>query len=284
LLYEKELPLGSFFIAALLMTMDSLIRSSLVTSFVVLATASYLNAKLELGRAHSLSISEEEWTLPGPVLNFRTLSADIAWIRTLLLFGENKRHGIINSKSVLAAGRQIADFDSKFRDIYVFFPAMAMSGRGQLTEEELLEITHFLQEGVDRFPLDAEIPFSAAMNFVGYSDGVDRERRLREVERAIDLLRISISRDPEAIDTVNVLQWFLNRRVQLSGDQPNPLEQARIVEKLLPYINDPWIRFYLIEELKDLGVEPLVPDPAIFIVEQYLSRTLAEVVVMTNHE
>jgi hypothetical protein len=193
-------------------------------------------------------------TLAAPVLNYQTMSGDIVWIRTLLLFGEDKRRGVSSPGSVLSAGRQIADFDPLFRDIYVFFPAMAVSGKSRLSEEELEEITRFMEQGFAQFPDDADLPFRAALNFIGYSEGADDERRLREVERAIGLLRISVARDPVAVDSVNVLRWFLNRRARLLGQQPDPDEQRRLLEGLLLHTADLRVRESVIAELGDMGI------------------------------
>lgn len=192
--------------------------------------------------------------LPSSILNFRTMSADIVWIRTLLHFGENKRRGVHSPATVLSAGRQIANFDPLFKEVYSTFPALVISGRSRLNEAELEEITRFLEEGIVQFPNDPELPFRAALNFIGYSEGADNDRRLREIERAIRLLHISIARDPSALDSTNVLRWFLKRRARLLGEMPDRKEEIELLEGLLLQTSDARVRESILTELEAMGI------------------------------
>lgn len=221
----------------------------------VVGSGSFLNGNVEFQRAkiaHSAS-AKFDHPLELPLTVFPTLAADLVWIETLIKYGENKRFGGGAFDWMIPTGHRIADLDPEFRVVYDHVPAMAFAGRNRLREEELEEINQLVLRGASVFKDDPQLPFSAAMNYIGYSDGSDTDRRVRELEKGIEYLRESLERRPNA-EAMAVLNWFLTRLSALRGQGRNDAERVRILRDALDTAVDHRLRRILTDELRILGV------------------------------
>jgi hypothetical protein len=201
----------------------------LIIAFTLLVPI-YLNLQLELTRQR-LKFDESvqqgingELPVSSPwVLNYKTLTADIAWLDTLIRHGELKRNGLSPQDTLLVIAKEIAATDPYFYPIYEWVPAAYMIPRHQLTEDELLNVAGLMDIGIQTFPRDSQLPFSAAMNFIGKSDLSDKSRRIRELSKAIAYLKVSADRPNAREDLPALISALSKRVVELKGDNNREL-------------------------------------------------------------
>lgn len=214
----------------------------LIIAFVFLVPF-YLNFHLDLTRQHLRFDESVQLGIDGGlpvsspwVLNYKTLTADIAWLDTLIRHGELKRNGLSPQDTLLVKAKEIAANDPHFYPIYEWVPAAYMIPRHQLTEDELLNVAGLMDIGIQTFPRDSQLPFSAAMNFIGKSDLSDKNRRIRELTKAIVYLKVSADRPNAREDLPALISALSKRVVELKGGNtreltplPVSLEQSSVV-------------------------------------------------------
>lgn len=194
-------------------------QNTLLFIALALLVPIYLNSNLELSRQrlrfeepNQLAIVDELPLSSAWVLNYNTLAADIAWLDTLIRHGEMKRDGLSPQEHLLTRGREIAAVDPLFYPVYEWVPAAYMIPRHKLNEEELMTIASLMDIGIQTFSMDSQLPFSAAMNFIGKSDLSDKNRRVRELTKAVDYLKISAER-PNAREDLTALISAISKRI-----------------------------------------------------------------------
>lgn len=188
-----------------------------VVSLCVLLFVSFLNADINLKRKAiartTPPISLEVGTLPNLFAIFSEPSiADLYWVETIVLDGEYKRAGVSSPDALIARGMNLAKMDPYFLPTYEWIPAAYLSRRSSVSEEELARLADLIEKGIEAHPKDGYLPFSAAMLFIGHSPTNDRQRRIREISRAIEYLRLAEGK-AGAYNDVPALMASLSRRL-----------------------------------------------------------------------
>jgi len=143
--------------------------------------------------------------------NYTSLAADLAWIDALIQNGERRRSGLPTTTNLIERGHTIVGVDPYFYSVYSWVPAAYLSRRHVASEESLLRISELMDVGISYFPEDADLPFSAAMNFIGHSNLDDKPRRIRELRRAIAYLQVAGERPGAWEDLPNLLSGLTRR-------------------------------------------------------------------------
>jgi len=200
------------------------------TALLLLLSVIQLNAQLDLKRASwrlersaSLTIQPELPIHSALLLNYGSLAVDIGWIDALIRNGELRRSGQPTTTELIERGLQMSQLDPYFYSIYLWIPAAYMSRKHVVSEESLIRISELMDRGIEFFPDDSDLPFSAAMNFIGHSDVEDRHRRLRELQRSLEYLNIAAAR-PGAWEDIPGLATAIARRLQNLEDQTGSTE------------------------------------------------------------
>jgi hypothetical protein len=204
----------------------TILRISLL-AVVVLLLLNYLFAELAFRRAHWRGPLEENRdtppTLTAPVmraafLNYETLAADLSFIGALTYYGERLRTHR-EPKYLYDRAKRTVRLDDRFYHVYEWFPASYLNSRTLVSTEDIERTNRFLDRGIERFPSRYELPYMAGMNYVGYSADASRERRIRELERAIDYLeRASMLEGSPAVLPMTVA-WMYRRKRQLASEK-----------------------------------------------------------------
>jgi hypothetical protein len=247
-------------------------RAGLATGALLLTiSALFSNLTFERATYGLQSPSREALELPPSwlastlSLNYRTFAADILWVGTLVDYGESMRAGI-TPPFLLENGHVIADLDPRFRKVYDWFPNTAMTRNPFISEDEIQDVNRFLERGMVHFPSDAELPFTAAMNYIGYSGKVDNARRLRETEHAIAYLERALQLE-NAHETIPfVLSWFIDRRRRLLGleqkSEPDREREIRMLSRALLTVDDEHLRARIRNKLERMNASESVVSAA----------------------
>lgn len=188
-----------------------MISRTLTLAVFTLSVLFNLISELELRRiAFKGAIAD-----PGPPFSisksvFPTLSADLLWITTVVRYGESKASLEPVPPWLVETGNQISELDPFFRANYEFLPAMALSGRHSKSTDEIESVNALLARAAEVYPHDGSFHFSAALNYIGHSQDTPTLQRISELKKAIELIRLSVLREP-ADDKLAVLRWFHRR-------------------------------------------------------------------------
>ena len=259
------------------------VTGSMIVGLLLLLILSLLYAQLDLEnnvleqRPHTVA---QEYDLPpssvlkATSLNYRALAADLVWIRALIYFGETwgaRRH---HPKFLRDYATTVADLDPRFYPVYEWFAATYSNSKYPLTGKDLETINAFLERGMRQYPKDWQLPYSAALNYIGHSAKASRERKLREASRAIEYLKRAAMLEG-APDTIPAtLAWFYNRRERLRqgksalGPSSGTIseEESNLYARLYLLSDDPSRRRHL-EQL--LGASPTARKNVLEQVERY---------------
>lgn len=195
-------------------------------------------------------------------LNYRTFAADMVWIRALLYFGE-KSAETNKPERLEDYARTIAQLDPRFYDVYKWFAATYLTTRWPITHQDLEKVTDFLMLGINQFPNDAELPYSAAMNYLGYSVDREPEVRLEEIRDALELLKLAAERPntPPMTPSVSAYLLRLHRNYSAKIDDkdeeiPEAISRRALLEtysRLYLLESNPRMREKLLARLESLG-------------------------------
>jgi len=207
-------------------------RSLTQLALFIVLVLSFLYAQLDLRRA-SWKLERSNTVVLGPdlpiqpvfLLNYGTLTADIGWIDTLIRHGESRRSGLSTTTALIERGHHVVEIDPLHYSIYLWVPAAYMSQKHIVSEHSLARISELMDRGIRHFPDDSELPFSAAMNFIGHSDFQDKPRRVRELQRALAYLNIATNR-PSAWEDMPGLIAALARRLRDLQSETGETESA----------------------------------------------------------
>ena len=242
------------------------IRFTLACSIVVLFSLSYLHGALRL-RSNMLKFETfapetislpDAWVLSSATLNHDTFAADLGWAAAVVDHGESKRHGRL-SDSLEHNADVIATVDRIFLAIYPWFSAAYLNNLGKVAPSDVDRVNNFIKRGMVVHPTDFRLPYSAALNYIGYSAFLEPEIRLRQVEDAIRLLETSSSLSGADESVPLLLAWFYNRKRQLTKDksdsEKSKKEEIAFNLKLLARSSSPEVRQAIQENLKYLGAD-----------------------------
>ncbi len=227
----------------------------------ILALLSFLNSTVEFERAN-LRFREASWRgaeLPSSdaistvLLNFDTLGADIAWSWTVVESGEARRAGRSSDLMPLNI-QQVVNLDPRFYAAYEWFPGAYLLRRWPVTKADLDLVNRFIDIGIEAYPLDPYLPYSAALNYIGYSAQHTEEERLAEAAEAIRYLELSSRRPGADVQIPSVVAYFANQRRKLSdGSSDAASEDAQTLLTLLATSNSQQ-QPMILESLQRLGV------------------------------
>jgi len=242
------------------------IRLALGCVVVVLLCLSYLNGTLRLGSAllqfesftpETISLPEP-WVLRAGTLNYGTFAADLGWAAAVVDHGEAKRRGRL-SDSLEHNADVVAMTDPMFLPIYSWFSAAYLNNLGKVDPSDVGRVNNFLKRGMAVHPTEFSLPYSAALNYIGYSANLDPNTRLRQVEDAIQLLETSSGLIGADESVPLLLGWFFHRKRQLmkgKANSENTIKQEIDFNlKLLAQSSSPEVREAIQENLKMLGAD-----------------------------
>ncbi len=162
--------------------------------------------------------------LQAAFLNYNTLAADLVWIDTITNHSALRGVGQSN-EHILDLGNLIADLDSEFRRPYLWVPAAILNNR-KISAEELEAVTVYMERGIEAHPSDFEIPYVAALNYIGYSYDRTQEERRMEFQRAIGLAEVAVARPGAHELALGIREWFRGRLRRLQG-KPDDASQEK---------------------------------------------------------
>lgn len=240
-------------------------------ALLLMMSAGYIGARERLRDSRATLLEarsyEERYMLPAPEtlrtlgLNYRSFTADLAWINALLYFGDYRDAGSkVPPRYLLDYARTVAEVDPDFYPIYEWFNATHIASRAEVSHEDLELVVDFLEQGMARFPQRHELPYTAGLAYIGYSVGRDPQTRIKELTRGIALLeRCAALRGchPNATLTIGYMQDLRRKLMKQSGEVGTPEDRAREIAQLKQlYANTPdqEIRAKLAERLRTMGV------------------------------
>ncbi len=249
------------------------VRLGVRAGFVLLLTLSALFSNLQFQSAiyrlptpsrTPLKLPKSE-ILQAASLNYGTFAADIAWVATIVDYGESRRDRN-RPKHLLNNAHVIADLDPQFRRLYDWFPAVALARTYRATESDLAEINDFIDRGIHVFPQDGYLPFAAAMNYIGHSAHGSKARRLRESDKAIAYLEDAMQLPGSPSNAPFVLSWFLDRKRKLMGEdeisEADRVREIRYLSRALLSISDRSTRRRIARRLRQMGAGNSIAESA----------------------
>ncbi len=151
-----------------------LVRKTLLLASFLLAvgTALYFNQDLELQAERSFSSHQHLFYLPTPKtlerfsLGYRTLFADLIWVRSLLYMGDHFSSRIKTDVSWLPAYvNSIVHLDPKFKKAYEWGSILVLYNRFRTHRKEVLQSIKFQKMGRKAFPNSYYFPYALGMSY-----------------------------------------------------------------------------------------------------------------------
>lgn len=200
------------------------VRSALATALFVLSSISLLFGRLDFQLEQTrLDIRRPAAIQRGPpsperlrrmLLGFDSLAADVAWISTLIYFGNVEARGLKPDRLTEYA-HTIQQIDPRFRPIYTWYDGLYVGSNRPLDHREIEKVNEFLRSGMEYFPTDWKLPYTAGLNYIGGNDDESLELRLDEVNAAIDLLTRASKLEGAPDRLPLTIMWLYDRRHQL---------------------------------------------------------------------
>jgi hypothetical protein len=185
------------------------------------------------------------------LLDFETLGADLAWVWSLVYWGEH-RTNVAPPKYLEDNAETVAALDPKFYPVYDWFSTTYIQSHLPPSHEEIERVNAFLEQGMNQFPTDYRLPYSAGMNQIGYSEHRTARERLEELSRGIEYLQRASRLSGAPPDLPLTVSWMYQRRRQVraklegaSGSSTNGSVSRQKVEFLAEIyyaIDDPGTR------------------------------------------
>lgn len=186
-------------------------------------------------------------TLRSLFLNVGTMAADIAWIWSIVYYGQHT-DGTAQPEYLEHSAETIAELDPKFYDVYPWFSAAYIHASYPPTFEDLERVNGFLEKGMRHYPTDYRLPYEAGLNYIGYSEHRTDEERIRELSRGIEYLQRA-SRLESAPDRLPLtVSWMYQRRRQIRSNDGNTgdRDSTRLVSrKQIEFLAE---MYYLIDD------------------------------------
>jgi hypothetical protein len=155
------------------MIRQALSRHATIVQAGVLACALSLMllARQEAREAHSLYVPppESAYHLPQPqlarlaTLGYHEAAADLAWLRTIIYFGEEAtRRGSFDHFDSYA--NLVIALDPHFRRIYHWAGVLSIYSRALITRQMVESSIDYLERGTEMFPADGEMHYMLGFN------------------------------------------------------------------------------------------------------------------------
>lgn len=246
---------------------SSPIRKTLAISGGVLLCLAMLFAQLDLHRGWTQNRNDTFEDLEFPSgrflrlasLNHRALAADLAWIAIVVNHGDVVEARNRASRQLLHNARVVTNLDPYFYRVYEWTPGAFLNRRFPVSAEDLEKVNDLMDQGIQNFPLDADLRLSAALNYVGYGKGFSDQVRVRQSERAIAYLNEAVHAPNATEEVPAVLAWFKHRKRRFAHDDVSPDEQRRreidFYVELLNSTTDTRLRELALKKLRALGAQ-----------------------------
>lgn len=196
-----------------------MMRIGWVSFLTIFMLWSYLSLKLslEIERQQRPRAKDSGYLLPGSdvirssALNYATAAADVLWVSAVLYAGNSYRMRR-SARDVTPYADAIIDMDPLFYKVYWWHSGARMHINNYPSTEDIDEANRILKRGIEYFPDDWLLPQLIVGNFIGYSQEVDPETRLRQLEEAAYYAQKS-AKSPSAPEDMTLVATAFHRKV-----------------------------------------------------------------------
>lgn len=236
--------------------------------------ASYASSRAHLHAHSSQSVPFEQrdvYTYPSPSvlkamsLNYTSFASSIHWVSALIYFGDwkyTKTEAL--PQHLLDYARTISELDPHFFNVYEWFNATYVASRvPNVSYDDLKLVESFMTQGIERFPLRYELPYTTGLLSLGFSRNRTDAQRLDEYERGIIHLQ-TCAKLKGCTDTVPFTVAYFYRQkdkyqaqLKLGSQETIEENRQRQIEfnaEIYAQTMDPALRERLADKLKDLGL------------------------------
>jgi tetratricopeptide (TPR) repeat protein len=197
-----------------------------------------------------------DW-LPVLSLGWNEAAADLLWMRALVYFGEEFRHGG-GLSHVFNYADAIVALDPQFLAVYRWMGMAALYRPVAITTDDVERAVAFMQRGEELFPEDGELAWNIGAALVFelpgmLDDDVEgiRDARERGLPYLMKAVRLGAAPEWAALTNASLLAQIGRR------------EQAiRHLVQMHQLVDDPATRAQIEERIRVLREEPLEGDPA----------------------
>ncbi|QDG49939.1 hypothetical protein FIV42_04050 [Persicimonas caeni] len=213
---------------------SKIVRKTASFAMLVLLVIGLLHLKvsLEVERNYRPYIFDARYDLPGPKilraasLNYRTAAASLVWVRGVQHFAQTfvARRA---SDDVTQYAQTLVELDPYFYKVYSWHSAARMLAAGYPTPADTEAANDLLEVGMGYFPRDWRLPHEAAANYIGFTRGVDRPTRLRQLERGIGFAEAAAAR-PQSPDSMIFLAIRFREKLARLRNESNSAASAAV--------------------------------------------------------
>ena len=175
------------------------------------------------------------------------------------LVGENRRIGTRVPQNLVENATIISEVDPLLNAAYEWAPSAMLNNLGEVHEEDIISANSLLLRGMEAFPADYRFPYSAALNYIGYSSEASPERRKRELARALELLEHVVRRADAPSNVTGTASYFIKRFASLQGEEANRKKlRDREIEfniHMLLHTTNAETREQMLQNLRALGAD-----------------------------
>lgn len=199
-------------------------------------------------------------------LGHEIFAANLVWIDSLLYFADWRLAKLTTPpRHLLDYANLVAELDPGFKRVYRWLSTTYINARLDVTMSDLHTVSDFMDKGIERFPLDCELPFMAGSNYVGYSVERTPRERLEEIARATRYFERASILDDCNPQIPFALAYFYRRRSALqkqlvrdaTEDDALMLEQRRDFLKTIYLLTTrDEVRERAYSSLRNLGLSP----------------------------
>ncbi len=185
-------------------------------------------------------------------LGFRTLGADLLWIRCLQFFAgaEGRNRPSEQAKPYIDG---LLALDPHFKETYRWAgAALLMNSRGATTQD--VELANgYLKRAMDLYPTEYQWPYGIGLNYAFWTPVSDTAARAANKKIGVQFLERAAQLDgaPGHISTLIAALLF---------DARNPAEMVRFIKQAYLLENDPEIRNMLAAWLQKVGDDSALLD------------------------
>ncbi len=241
--------------------MTTSIRIAATLALAVLALLNFALARQSLtsallrapgGATFQETVLPDADLLRAGFLNYDQFAADVAWIAVNTNVGAaRQRHQRL--AKIEENAETIRALDRHQLRLYEWFPAVWTFSHPMPTYEEVEVATRFVEKGMEVYPHNTELPFSAAMSYIGLRDA-DSDAKIRRYERIIGLLEESLEGDDVHPMNPLVLSYHRRKLHQFrAGEELPAAEQIEMLQALYLRSTDPVVKRSIAEQLQALG-------------------------------
>lgn len=240
------------------------------TVLLVLSLGGYVASRAQLREAATTrqDLHADTYNLPAPSmlrvlgLNHDAVTATMVWIQGLVYYGDLRlNHRELTPRHLPRYAETVAELDPSFFGVYEWLAATYLATRAEVTTEDLEQLNRFLERGMAQHPTRFELPYTAGLNYIGYSAKRSPRQRIEELERGIAYLQRASRLDGCPDTAPFTIAWMYHRKRQLQrqldGSSPSAEDQAAerqfFLELYQSSVNEA-LRARLGEKLKELGV------------------------------